>query len=180
MALKGNQGQLHEDVELFMNDAIEKGSSDVSDVYECCEKGHGRIEQRTCWTSTQVDWLSDRHNWPSLSSIAAVECKRTVDGKTSMERRYFISSHDGRCAQRIATVVRNHWRVETELHWTLDVCFGEDNSRVRMENAAENLSRVRRIALMLLKQEKTAKMGLKGKRMKAAYDKEYLLKVINF
>src|SRR4030042_5254090 len=122
----------------------------------------------------------DRHAWPALSSIAAVECRRTIDGKTSPERRYFISSHDGRCAQRIATVVRNHWRVETELHWMLDVCFGEDDSRVRMENAAENLSRVRRIALMLLKQEKTAMMGVKGKRMKGAYDKEYLLKVLNF
>lgn len=180
LALKGNQGQLHEDVELFMNDAIDQESSDVSDVYESCEKGHGRIEQRTCWTSTQVGWLRDRHAWPALSSIAAVECRRTIDGKTSTERRYFISSHDGRCAQRIATVVRNHWRVETELHWMLDVCFGEDDSRVRMENAAENLSRVRRIALMLLKQEKTAMMGVKGKRMKAAYDKEYLLKVLNF
>ena len=72
------------------------------------------------------------------------------------------------------------WRVETELHWTLDVCFGEDNSRVRVGNDAENLSRVRRIALMLLKQEKTAKMGVKGKRMKAAYDRQYLLKVIQF
>lgn len=180
LALKGNQGQLYEDVELFMNDAIDQESSDVSDVYESCEKGHGRIEQRTCWTSTQVSWLRDRHAWPALSSIAAVECRRTIDGKTSTERRYFISSHDGRCAQRIATVVRNHWRVETELHWMLDVCFGEDDSRVRMENAAENLSRVRRIALMLLKQEKTAMMGVKGKRMKAAYDKEYLLKVLNF
>jgi predicted transposase YbfD/YdcC len=180
LALKGNQGQLHEDVVLFMNDAIEKGSADLSDVYESCEKGHGRIEQRMCWTSTEVDWLRDRHAWPSLSSIAAVECRRTIDGNTNTERRYFISSHDGRCAQRIATVVRNHWRVEAQLHWTLDVCFGEDNSRVRIENAAENLSRVRRIALMLLKQEKTARMGVKGKRMKAAYDKEYLLKVLNF
>ena len=93
-------------------------------------------------------------------SITAVECSCTIEGKTSTERRYFIRSHDGRCAQRIATVVRNHWRIETELHWTLNVCFGEDKSRIRLAKIAENLSRVRRIALMLLKQEKTAKMGL--------------------
>jgi hypothetical protein len=71
-------------------------------------------------------------------------------------------------------------RVETELHWMLDVCFGEDDSRIRIANAAENLSRVRRIALTLLKQEKTAKMGIIGKRMKAAYDRNYLLKVLQF
>ncbi len=180
LALKGNQGQLHEDIKLFMDDSIEHERPEISDMYESREKGHGRIERRTCWTSTEVDWLRDRHDWPTLSSIAAVECSRTIDGRTNTERRYFISSHNGRCAQRIGTVVRNHWRVETELHWTLDVCFGEDNSRVRMQNAAENTSRVRRASLMLLKQEKTANMGVKGKRMKAAYDKDYLLKVLDF
>ena len=180
LAVKGNQGGLYEDIKTSLDDAIEAGFKTSYDLYESCEKGHGRIEQRRCWTSSEVGWLQERHHWPGLVSMAAVESQRTVEGKTSTERRYFISSHSGHCAQRIATVVRNHWRVETELHWTLDVCFGEDDSRIRVANAAENLSRVRRIALTLLKQEKTAKMGIEGKRMKAAYDRDYLLKVLQF
>ena len=178
LAVKSNQGSLHEDIQLYMDTAIAEGFPAEYDKYETIEKGHGRIEKRQCWMTNDVQWLNKQHNWPGLSSVAAVEAQRTVNGKTSVERRYFISSHKGRCAQRIATAVRNHWRVENQLHWTLDVCFGEDSSRVRIENAAENLSRMRRIALTLLKQEKTVKMGVKAKRMKAAYDRKYLLKVL--
>lgn len=180
LAVKGNQGTLHDDIKMYLDAAIDSGFNPPCDLYESCEKGHGRIEQRRCWTSGDVTWLQQRHHWPGLASLAVVESQRTIDSQTSMERRYFISSHGGQCAQRIAAVVRNHWRVETELHWTLDVCFGEDDSRIRIANAAENLSRVRRIALTLLKQEKTAKMGIIGKRMKAAYDRNYLLKVLQF
>jgi predicted transposase YbfD/YdcC len=104
--------------------------------------------------------------------------QRQVEGKTTTDRRYFIASLPARTAYRIAQVVRKHWRVENELHWSLDVCFGEDDSRVRIGFAAENLSRVRRIALMLLKQETTAKIGIKAKRLKAGWDEKYLLKVL--
>lgn len=180
LALKGNQGSLHNDVQMFMDDAITNGFQGDYDTYELTEKSHGRIETRKCWVSDQIDWLNRRHCWQGLASIAVVECKRTVDEKTSVERRYFISSHSGRCAEKIACLVRNHWRVENELHWMLDVCFNEDSCRVRSENAAENLARIRRMVLVLLKNDKTCKLGVKGKRAKAAYDRNYMLTLLGF
>ena len=99
-------------------------------------------------------------------------------GKTASERRYFIGSFEGQCAQRFGVLARNHWSVENNLHWMLDVAFGEDDSRVRIGNAAENLSRVRRLALMLLNREKTCKLGVKSKRKKAARNRDCLLTVL--
>ena len=181
LAVKSNQESLYEDVRLFLDDAIEKGFDGVEhDFYELTEKGHGRIETRRCWTTGQTQWLGQRHCWPGLQSIAAVESRRQIGQAISTERRYFISSLPGRTAQRIAVAVRKHWSVENELHWSLDVCFGEDQSRVRIGNAAENLSRLRRLALTLLKQETTAKVGIKAKRLMAGWNENYLLKVLGF
>jgi len=179
-ALKGNQSTLQEDIQTFMDDVIAQGGRGAYDYYETVEKSHGRIETRKCWSSEDVDWLTQREDWAGLSSMAAVESTRTVNGKTSVERRYFISSHSGKQAQKIATLVRNHWRVENELHWTLDVSFNEDQCRVRIENAAENLARIRRISLLLLKNDTTCKLGIKSKRAKAGYDRNYLLTLLGF
>ena len=178
LALKGNQGLLLDDVQLFMDDLIANGSEENYGYYESIEKNHGRIEIRKCWTIEKIDWLIPRHNWPGLKSISAVECKRIVGEKESTERRYFISSHFGRPAQEMAGFIRNHWRIENELHWSLDVSFNEDSCRTRTKNAAENLARIRRIALMMLKNEKTCKLGVKSKRAKAGYDRDYLLTVL--
>lgn len=178
LALKGNQSSLLDDVQLFMDDLIAHDSRDDYDYHEGTEKGHGRIETRKCWSVDHIDWLKQRHDWAGLNSIAAVECHRMIGAKESTERRYFISSHKGRCARDMADFVRNHWRIENNLHWTLDVCFNEDSCRTRTQHAAENLARVRRIALMLLKNEKTCKLGVKSKRAKAAYDRDYLLTVL--
>lgn len=179
LTVKANQEALHEDIRTFLDDAIERGFQGLEhDLYERTEKGHGRIETRRCWTTGQIDWLRDRHDWPGLQSIAVVESRRQIGEQVSTERRYFISSLPGQVAQRIAVAVRNHWCVENELHWSLDVSFGEDQSRTRVRNAAENLSRIRRIALMLLKQEKTAKVGVKAKRLMAGWDEKYLLRVL--
>jgi predicted transposase YbfD/YdcC len=180
LALKGNQSALHDDVQAFLDDRIARGVTRQGDYYETVEKSHGRIETRKCWTCWQVDWLTQRHVWAGLASMAAVECTRTVRDKTSTERRYFLSSHSGRQAQKLAVLIRNHWRVENSLHWTLDVCFNEDQCRVRVANAAENLARIRRISLLLLKQEKTCKLGIQSKRAKAAYDRDYLLTLLGF
>jgi len=173
MMVKGNQKTLQEDVQLALDEATM-----FDDEVEHIEKAHGRIERRRCWTLGDVGWLQERHDWPGLTSIAKIERERTVDGQTSREVAYVISSLPACNAQRIATVVRNHWRGEKECHWTLDVAFGEDNCRVRVDNAAENIARVRLIALMLLKKEKTAKMGVKGKRAKCSYQRDYLLTVL--
>jgi len=178
LALKGNQSALQEDVRMFMDEVIARPETPNCDYYETVEKSHGRIEVRKCWTCWETDWLTQRHRWPGLTSIAVVESTRTVKGKTRIERRYFISSHSGRQAQKLAVLIRNHWRVENQLHWTLDVCFNEDQCRVRVANAAENLARIRRISLILLKQEKTCKLGIKSKRAKAAYDRDYLLRLL--
>lgn len=179
LAVKANQAELHEDIRTFLDDAISREFQGIQhDRYEQTEKGHGRIEIRRCWTTRQIEWLRQRHDWPGLQSVAAVECHRQIGDQVSTERRYFISSLPGHTAQRIAQAVRNHWCVENELHWSLDVCFGEDQSRARIGNAAENLSRVRRLALMLLKNETTAKVGLKAKRLMAGWDEQYLLRVL--
>ena len=125
LALKANQSRLQEDVKTFMQDRIARAVTDDGDYYETVEKSHGRIETRKCWTCWDVDWLTQRHAWPGLACMTVVEATRTAHGKTSTERRYFISSHSGRQAQKLATLIRNHWRVENQLHWTLDVSFNE-------------------------------------------------------
>ncbi len=179
LAVKANQGTLHEDIRLFLDDAIEHDFQGLEhDSYEQTEKGHGRLETRTCWTTHQIEWLRQRHDWPGLQSIAVVDRRRQIGPEVTTERRYFISSLPGRTAQRIGQAVRNHWSVENGLHWSLDLCFGEDQSRARIGNAAENLSRVRRLALTLLKQETTAKVGIKAKRLLAGWDEKYLLRVL--
>ena len=177
ICLKGNQPELHNDVSLYLDDAIGRKSKEL-DTYETTDKGHGRIEWRKTWATTNVAWLQKRHNWPGLKSIAAIESRTKRDGDTTAERRYYISSRVGEVAQVIGVLARNHWSVEDKLHWMLDVAFGEDDSRVRIGNAAENLSRVRRLALMLLKKEKSCKLGVKSKRKKAGWNRDYLLTVL--
>ena len=126
----------------------------------------------------EVDWFADRSQWAGLNSFVAVECERIVGDKTTCERRYFISSLEGRDPQAIADAVCSHWRVEKSLHWSLDVSFAEDKRRVRQGHAAENFSRLRRIALSLLKQESTRKVGIKNRRLRAGWDNDYLLRVL--
>jgi len=180
LALKGNQGNLSEDVQGLFEQA-EKIGLEVRDYYRTEEKGHGRIEIRECWTLSGAEQLAGIRNlaeWQDLQTVIKVRSQRTLNGKKSEENRYYISSLDGD-AQQALGAVRGHWGIENKVHWVLDIAFREDESRVRKGNGAQNFAILRHMALNLLKQEKTAKCGIKNKRLKAAWDNDYLLKVLS-
>lgn len=178
LALKGNQGALHEDVRLFFDDSAGAGWKDVShDYYETVEKGHGRIETRRYWTVNDVGWLPEAKKWRGLKMIGMVESEREIGGRKTVERRYYIGSVEND-ARVFGSAVRNHWGIENKLHWSLDVTFREDDSRIRIGNAAANMAVLRQMALNILRQEKTLKRGMKTKRLKAGWDEAYLLKLL--
>jgi predicted transposase YbfD/YdcC len=178
LALKGNQGNLFEDVEQLFDWATSQAFSGIEhDFHETLETGHGRIEKRRCWSLGQVEGLIDGEKWAQLTSIARVEAMRACNGQTSREVRYYISSL-APDAQRLAEAIRTHWNVENPLHWVLDVAFREDDCRIRTGHAPENFTLLRHLAVSALNQEKTAKVGIKNKRLRAGWDDDYLLKVL--
>jgi len=179
LALKDNQATLCEEVKLFLDEQIAAPRKEFTlHVHQDIDGDHGRVEIRRTWVTPNVDWFEDRAQWKGLRSFAAVECERELNGKTTIERRYFISSLDGSAASTMAHAVRNHWRIENCLHWSLDVSFHEDQSRIRKGHGAENMSRLRRIALNLLKQDTTNKRGIKTKRLRAGWEEQYLCQIL--
>lgn len=177
ISLKGNQGTLHDDVKLFLETEKKRNFCKVRhDYYETTEKGHGRVETRRYWITDQIDWLDLKNDWSGLTSIGLVESERYIKGKTSYEMRCFICSIKPD-AKKFARAVRQHWSVENNLHWQLDVTFNEDKLRARINNAAQNLAVMRRMVLNVLKQEKS-KGSLKGKRQKAGWSEKYLLELL--
>ena len=178
LALKGNQGTLREDVELFFEDAEEhdfKGSE--YEYHKTFDKDHGRIETREYWIVSELDWLEQKKRWAGLRTIGMVRSHRTVDGKTTVETRHFISSL-GLNAEQFGRAVRQHWGIENSLHWVLDIAFREDECRIRKGYAAENFGMLRHIALNLLKNDKLSKGGISAKRKKAGWDNDYLLQIL--
>jgi predicted transposase YbfD/YdcC len=179
LALKDNQPALNQKVRTLMNEArLESFKGMRHDVIEDIQGDHGRIETRRVWVSDEVEWIKLDEAWPGLASMAMVESIRESQGKKDIQRRYYISSLKGTDAAAMAQLIRGHWSIENNLHWQLDVSFREDERRIRRGYGAENFSRLCRMALNRLKSDKTAKVGIKTKRLKAGWDEYYLFKLL--
>lgn len=175
LALKGNQGTAHEEVAAYLDDALGRGELPV---HQEVDKGHGRLETRRYVQSDRLDWFADRGKWENLQSVAMVEAVRETSQGTSRERRYYLSSLP-LDLPRLAHAVRGHWSIENNLHWVLDVTFGEDRCQTAHRTAVQNLGVLRRLALNLLKQD-PLKDALRGKRLRAGWDNNYLAKLMKF
>ena len=178
VALKGNHAKLQEAVAELCQAVEEDRTVNLPfDVHQTVEKDHGRIETRRYLSVVAVDWLPGKDQWRDLQSVGMVVSQREINEVVETAVRYYLSSLPV-SALSLAQAVRGHWSIENSCHWVLDVVFREDDTRVRTGHAAENLGLVRRLANSLLQQEKTAKVGVKNKRLKAARSQEYLLKVL--
>lgn len=181
LQVKDNQPTLHAKLQTLLAEAvIEKLVGWKGDCFEETSGGHGRIETRKVWVVWDVVHLGETGRlWPGLKSVVLVERTRRIGSEVSMERHYYISTLDRRkSARQFLEYSRGHWSVENNLHWQLDVSFDEDHRRIRKDHGAENFSRLCRIALNLLKNEKTAKCGIKTKRLSCGWSDDYLVKVI--
>jgi predicted transposase YbfD/YdcC len=173
LAVKENQPGLLADIK----DSFQMLAADAVAEEVDCE--HGRVERRNCSVVADLSLLERPFEWASLQALVRIESERyhKVSGKTEREIRYYITSLKPD-ARRLNGAIRQHWGIENKLHWVLDVGFGEDLDRKRAGHAAQNFSLLNRIALNLLKQETTFKRGIKGKRLKAAWNHPYLLKLL--
>ena len=148
LALKGNQGTLHDDVTRFLDDP----ASQVTTAKPAVDADHGRIETRTATVSTDIDWLQDDHRWPGLKAIGKVHRMRETAAKTTAETAYYLLS-TALSPDRLNEVVRSHWGVENRLHWRLDVVMNEDQDRTRLDNGPENLAVLRHMALNAMQKD---------------------------
>lgn len=191
LAVKDNQKALHEDIRLFFDDAIEQGDEHLLAHTMEPDSGHGRLDERHVWASGEVGWLRRRHpKWADLRGIVCVEGRRFdfATARQSVERRYYLTSLDPGTegAARLGELVRGHWSIENQLHWCLDVSFGDDACRVRKDHGPENLAAIKRLVLGLLKRStppastpaKARRTSLKVRRMRCILDPDYLIRTL--
>jgi predicted transposase YbfD/YdcC len=178
LALKGNQGHCHEEISLFLR-TLEHEKVKGNYRYEQTIDGeHGRIETREYWTSDRLNWFEGKSEWKDLTTATMVKSTREINGETSVEYRYYISDHALSESEKTTRAIRSHWQVENCLHWSLDVSFNEDRWRSKLGNCAANIGLINKLALNLLKAEKSVKNGIKTKRLMAGWDENYLMKVL--
>jgi predicted transposase YbfD/YdcC len=180
LAVKGNQPGLHEQIDQRFNHLFDMKHHKQVDVSRSEIKNRGRWEVRECLATSELSWLDGRSDWVGLKSCIVIESKRTVAEQTTTERRYYISSLEAN-AEAINAMVRAHWAIENSLHWTLDMVFGEDYSRIRTGNGAENMAMIRHVALNQLQAAKKhypKDMSINRLRKKAGWDDDTLTKIL--
>lgn len=191
LQVKANQKTLLEDVKLFFDDAIEQNDDRLLNHEMEPDNSHGRLDERTTWASGDVAWLRRRHpGWEGLRGIVCVEGRRTdfATAKQSTQRRYYLTSLDPQQvgAAHLGQLVRGHWSIENELHWCLDVSFGDDKARIRKDHGPENLAAIKRHVLGLVKRSlpkastplKAKRTSLKSRRFRCSLDDHYLIQTL--
>ena len=179
IAVKDNQPKLCDAItDLFQRKKEEDFVCESIDYFEDKNCNHGRKEFRRCWVCNELSSSEVFNQWHDLKAVVMIESQRTVKGETSIDHRYYITSSE-KDSSYLLNATRKHWSIENSLHWSLDVAFREDESRIRTGNGAENFVTLRHIALNLLKNEKSVKIGIKGRRLNAGWDNNYLKKVIS-
>ena len=174
ISLKGNQGNLNDEVRQLFEDAEKNGYNHLEhDTHTTVDGDHGRIETRRCVVTNDIDWYADKSKWIGLKTFAMIESTRDLGDKIENDTRFFISSLP-MDAEQLLKVARGHWAVENSLHWCLDISFREDECRIRRKNAPENLAILRRFALNLIKNDPTRKTGVKASRKRAGWNLDYL------
>jgi predicted transposase YbfD/YdcC len=177
LALKGNQGSLREDVEVFVAEQKVRDFQDTTiSRHQTVDGDHGRIEIRTTTVIHDVAWLQQRHNWPGLKRIVMVESYRESDGKIEQETRFSLTSLLLTAAQ-LGSIVRSHWAIENSLHWVMDMIFRDDECRGRTDHAPANFTTIKHMALNLLRNAK-GKDSLRLRRKVAAWDDDFLSSLV--
>ncbi len=171
--VKENQKKLYGDIAFFFQDP----TNGPFDIFKALDGEYGRIETRHYLTTSDLGWLQGKEDWAGINTISIVVRERDINGVTSSESSFFISNLENH-ASSLAKPVKEHWGIENGLHWCFDIAFREDHCRVRKGHAPENFSILRHMATNLLKREKALKSGLQTNRLKAAWDPDYLMKLL--
>lgn len=184
LALRENHPTLLDDIRFYMQQEVltrKKTQLIENNAYaSSIEKSHGRIDKRECWLLPDLTWLESRNRWAGLSGAALIRSTRTTsDGKSSVTDRYYLYSHTKITADQFLQLQRSHWAIENNLHWMLDVAFGEDNAHVRLGHAAVVLNILRKMVLLLLKTDSSVKGSISSKRLRCSWDFSFALNVIS-
>lgn len=185
LAVKDNQPHLRDDLDRLFTWAERVAYDNIQHAHcQTTNKGHGRIEVRECWTISDPEGLrmiAQVDDWQDLRTVVRIRAQRTLNGKTTTQERYYISSlleQGQQTATQALKAARWHWGIENRLHWVLDIAFREDECRVRKDHGDENLAVLRHIALNLLRQDTATQLGIHGKRLKAGWDAQYRSKLL--